>query len=128
MSSSSSCSSCSSAEQNRLPLGPLLGLGLAERQASRHTAVNVPHGRLVLRLLLLLQLPPPLLLLLLQLEVLGQEEGDGGTADAVVAVQRRHHQERSPDSHVTDRDCRVLHLWLLQESRALPRKWCLQSP
>ena len=31
----------------------------------------------------------------LQLEVLGQEEGDGGAVNAVGATQRRHHQERS---------------------------------
>ena len=46
-----------------------------------------------------------LLLLHLQLQVLGQEEGDGGGVHFVAASQRRHHQERPRGSHVTDRDC-----------------------
>ena len=41
-------------------------------------------------------------------EVLAQEEADGGAVNAVAASQRRHHQEKSPGSHVTDRGCRYL--------------------
>ena len=77
------------------PLAPCIGLGRIELFVSHHPAVKLPHARLMLGLL---PLPPPLLLLLLlllQLQVLGQEEGDGGAVNAVGAPQRRHHQERS---------------------------------
>ena len=74
------------------PFPPCARFGGSERQISMNSTVEFLHVRLVLRLF---SLPPPLLLLLLllQLEVLGQEEGDGGAVNAV-ATQRRHHQER----------------------------------
>ena len=75
------------------PRAPCIGLSWIKLFVSHHPAVKLLHARLVLRHL---PLPPPLLLLLLllQLEVLGQEEGDGGAVNAVGATKRRHHQER----------------------------------
>ena len=50
-----------------------------------------------------------LLLLLLFSSPRGQPQGGGnsGVVYAVGATKRRHSVERSPDSHVTDRDCRT---------------------
>ena len=60
-----------------------MGLSQSELFVSPHPAVKLPHARLVLLL-------PPLLLLLfllLQLQVLGNEEGDGGGVNVVAASQ-----------------------------------------
>ena len=107
------------------PLAPCIGLGRIELFVSHHPAVKLSHARLVLRFL---PLPPPLLLLL-QLEVLGQEEGDGGAVNAVGATQRRHHQERSFSRGVPHGAVTPLRPGnLRQRCRALPRRWSLLSP
>ena len=109
------------------PLAPCIGLSRSELFVSPHPSVKLPHARLMLGLL---SLPPPLLLLLLllQLEVLGQEEGDGAV-NAIGATQRRHHQERSfprggPHGAVTP----LRPGNLRQRCRPLPRRWSLLSP
>ena len=67
-------------------------------------------------LLLLLPLHLRLLLLLLPLKGLLAEEPEGGDVDAVTSSHRRHLEERTRGSHVTDRDC-PLRLGLLQDAR-----------
>ena len=58
-----------------------------------------------------------LLLLLLPLKGLLDEEPEGGDVDAVTPSHRRHLEERTRGSHVTDRDCPSLRLGLLQDAR-----------
>ena len=122
-SSSSFCSPQRSAVAG--PPAPCAGLGPGDLLNRNHPAVESLHARLALRHL---PLPPPLLLLLLllQLQVLGHEEGDGGGVNVVVTSQRRHHQERSPGSHVTDRDCSTMRPGHRCWPR--PRKWSLLCP
>ena len=60
------------------------------------------------------------LLLLSLAESALEEVPGGGGVHFVAASQRRHHQEKSTGSHVTDRGCLQLHLWLLQDARVLP--------
>ena len=60
------------------------------------------------------------LLLLPLAESALEEVPSGGGVHFVAASQGRHHQERSTGSHVTDRGCLQLHLWLLQDARVLP--------
>ena len=52
----------------------------------------------------------------------------GRAVNVVTTSQRRHHQQRSPGSHVTDRDCRVLRLWLLQETGRFPGRGSFSPP
>ena len=87
-------------EADRLP--PCSVLRRAERLAAPDTASELQHLLLVLLLLrLLLQHSPPLLLLLLLLLLkLSLEEA---LDHAVGTTKRRHREERSPSSHVTDR-------------------------
>ena len=109
------------------PLAPCMGLRRIELFVSHHPAVKLLHARLMLGLL---PLPPPLLLLLLlQLQVLGQEEGDGGAVNAVGATQRRHHQERSFPRGVPHGAVTPLRPGnLRQRCRPLSRRWSLLSP
>ena len=70
-----------------------------------------------------------LFLLLLQLEVIGQEEEDGGAVNAVGATQRRHHQERSFPCGVPHGAVTPLRQGnLRQRCRPLHRRWSLLSP
>ena len=72
-----------------------------------------------------------LLLLLLLLSLLeGQvdEEGNRRPFEAVATSHQRHSEEMSPGRNVTDRDCRPLRLWLLQDARASPSAGCLLCP
>ena len=45
------------------------------------------------------------------------EEPEGGAVDAVTPSHRRHLEERTRGSHVTDHDCSSLRLGLLQDAR-----------
>ena len=86
------------------PSLPCLPLGVRDRQVSTEPAEDIQH-------LLLL---PLLLLLLLPLKGLLDEEPEGGVVDSVTPSHRRHLEERTRGSHVTDRDCSSLRLRLRQ--------------
>ena len=89
---------------------------------SMNSTVKLPHARLTLGLF---PLPPPLLL---QLQVLAQEERDGGGVHFAVASQRRHHQERcypcgAPHGAVTP-----LRPGVKETARPHLREWRLLCP
>ena len=71
---------------------------------------------------------PLLFLLLLLLKRSLQEVGDGGGVNAVTAGQQRHHKERCPGSHVTNRGCRYVRLRVQEDSWPRPRSRSLLSP
>ena len=88
---------------------------MGEREVVADLRVDPPRPPLLLLLIQPLHLRL-LLLLLLPLEGLLDEEQEGGAVDAVTTSHRRHLEERTRGSHVTDRDC-LLRLGLLQDAR-----------
>ena len=107
------------AEPGVLSRGEALG---ADGHQRVELGIKLVVKRLIRQLLL-----PLLLLLLLQNELSPEEVLDRGVVHAVSATKSRH--ERSPGSHVTDRDCRTQRASHLgRRRRPCPRRQGLRSP